>query len=145
MSVKAEASITIDRPPEAVFAVITDVAHHPDWSKGAGRILDVSENPAALGTTWTQITKMMGREIQAQARVNEYEANRKFGSEVDKPFPAQLLWVLEPAGSGCTVTVTAESEPTGFYAAAGPLMAKAIRDSFSSDLNSLKAHLETPA
>ena len=80
MSVKAEAKITIGRSPEAVFAVLTDVVHHTVWSKGAGRILDVSKNHATLGTTWTQIIRLMGKEIEAQAKVVEFEANRMFGT-----------------------------------------------------------------
>lgn len=145
MSVKAEASITIDRPPEAVFAVLTDVVSHPGWSKGAGRVLNVSENPAVLGTTWTQITRLFGKEVEGHAKVVQFEANRKFGAEMDKPFPGQMLWQIESNGNGAKVTVSSEIEPGGFLGVAGPLVAKTIKDSFSSDLSALKAQLEAPA
>jgi hypothetical protein len=37
------------------------------------------------------------------------------------------------------------TQPSGFFGAAAPLLAKAIKDSFSSDLSALKAQLETQA
>ena len=145
MTLKAEASVTINRPPADVFAVLTDVPHQPDWSTGAGRILNVSENPAILGTTWTQISKFVGREIEAHLKVTDYEANRRFGSQVDKPIPFQLLFVLEPVGTGTRVTFTSAGEPGGFFGVAAPLLRKAIKDTMSSDLQALKTQLEARA
>lgn len=145
MTLKAEASVTIDRPPADVFAVLTDVPRQPDWSKGAGKVSDVSENPARLGTTWTQVSKFVGRELEAHLTVNIYEPDRKFGSQVDKPIPFQLLFLLEPEGSGTRLTFTAEGEPGGFFGVAAPLLRKSISDTMSSDLAALKAMLETKA
>ncbi len=145
MTLKAEASVTIDRPPADVFAVLTDVPHQPDWSKGAGKILNVSENPAILGSTWTQISKFVGKEIEAHLKVTDYEANRRFGSQVDKPIPFRLLFVLEPVGTGTNLTFTATGEPGGFFGVAAPLLRKAIKDTMSNDLDALKTQLEARA
>ena len=145
MAINIEVSVTIDRPPADVFAVLTDVPHHPDWSKGAGKTLNVSENPAKLGTTWTQISKFVGREIEAHFKVTDYDANRRFGSQVDKPIPFHLLFVLEPVGTGTKLTFTTTGEPGGFFGVAAPLLNKAMRDTMSSDLDALKARLEARA
>ncbi len=142
MTLKAEANVTINRPPADVFAVLTDVIHQPDWSKGAGKILKVSQNPAVLGTTWTQISKFVGREIEAHLKVTDYEANRRFGSQVDKPIPFELLFVLEPVGTGTKLTFTAIGEPGGFFGVAGPLLRKSVKDTMSSDLKTLKMRME---
>ncbi len=145
MSVKVEAGVTIDRPPADVFAAITDVAHQPDWSKGAGKILNLSENPAILGTTWTQVSKFVGREVEARLKVTDFEANRRFGTRVDKPFPFQLVFVLEPVGAGTKLTFAAEGEPGGFFRVAAPLLRKSIKDTMTGDLASLKTKLEARA
>ncbi len=143
MSVEAESSITINCSPEEVFAVITDVAGQPNWSKGVGKVQDLSQTPAILGTTWTQVTQFMGKEIAAHGKVNVYELNRKFGSTVDKPFPATMLWQVEPDGSGSKVTVGMVTEPGGFFGTVGaPLIGKGIRDNFTADLARLKAYVE---
>jgi uncharacterized protein YndB with AHSA1/START domain len=145
MSLKVEVGVTINRPPADIFAALVDVPHHTDWSKGAGKILNVSESPANLGTTWTQISKIVGREIEIQAKVNVYEANRKFGFRTDKPIPFDMLFLTEPAGSGTNVTVTAVGEPGGFFGVAAPLLRKSMKDTLSSDLKTLKAQLEARA
>jgi uncharacterized protein YndB with AHSA1/START domain len=145
MALKVEASVSVNRPPADVFAVLIDVAHQPKWSKGAGKILNVSENPAILGTTWTQISKFVGRELEAHLKVTDFEANRRFGSQVDKPIPFQLLFALEPVGTGTKLTFTATGEPGGFFGVAAPLLRKNIKDTMTSDLKTLKAQLETQA
>lgn len=143
MSVQAESSITINCSPEEVFAVITDVAAQPNWSKGVGKVQDLSQNPAGPGATWTQITQFMGKEIEAHGKVNVYEPNRLFGSTVDKPFPASMLWQVAPEGSGSKVTVGMTAEPGGFFGTvAAPLIGKSIRDNFTADLVRLKAYVE---
>ena len=145
MAINIEVSVTIDRPPADVFAGFTDVPHQPDWSKGAGKILNVSENPAKLGTTWTQISKFVGREIEAHFKVTDYDANRRFGSQVDKPIPFQLLFVLEPVGTGTKLTMNAAGEPGGFFGVAAPLLRKSLKDTMTSDLGTLKRRLEARA
>jgi uncharacterized protein YndB with AHSA1/START domain len=145
MAIKIEVGVTINRPPADVFAALTDVPHQPDWSKGAGKILNVSENPATLGTTWTQISKFVGKEIEAHLKVTDYEANRRFGSQVDKPIPFQLLFALEPVGTGTKLTFTATGEPGGFFGVAAPLLKRAIKDTMGSDLAALKTQLEARA
>jgi len=42
---------------------------------------------------------LVGKELEVHVKVNAYEANRKFGFQVDKPFPGQMLWLLEPMGA----------------------------------------------
>lgn len=143
MTVKADVSATIARPPQDVFAVITDVPHHTDWAKGPDKIRDVSENPAILGTTWTQTSKFLGREIETHLKVNVYESGRRFGFEADKPIAFHMLWQLEASGSDTRVNIHIEGEPEGFFAVATPLVRKAFTDQVSSDLATLKTQLES--
>lgn len=142
MHLKAEGTVTIDRQPGVVFAVVADASHWPDWSKGAGKVLNVSENPATLGTTWTQITRLLGKDLEIHAKVNVYQANGKFGYQIDKPVPADELYLLEPSGSGTKLTFSIEGDPGGFFGVAAPLLKKVLKDQISADLGSLKAQLE---
>jgi hypothetical protein len=145
MAIKVHVSETIDRAPGDVFAVLADVQHHTDWARGPQRIENLSENPAQLGTTWTQISKLVGREVEIHARVDAYDAGREFGFQADKPIPVHMRWQLEPAGSGTTVNLTVEGEPGGFFGVATPLLRKALTDTVTSDLATLKKRLETHA
>jgi hypothetical protein len=146
MSVKTEASVMIDCAPEAVFAVITDVVHHHEWSKGAGKVQDLTDTPAKMGTTWTQVTKLMGRDIEGHGKVHVYVPNRQFGTQVDKPFPGKMRWLVEPDGTGSKVTLSMEIEPGGFFGTVtAPILAKSIRDNFTADLARLKVYAEKKA
>ena len=84
----------------------------------------------------------MGKELEAHLKVTDYEVNRRFGSQVDRPIPFQLLFVLDPVGSGTKLTFKATGEPGGFFGVAAPLLRKNIKDTMTSDLATLKSRLE---
>jgi hypothetical protein len=71
-----------------------------------------------------------------------YQANSKFGYQIDKPVPADELYLLEPSGSGTKLTFSIEGDPGGFFGVAAPLLKKVLKDQISADLGSLKAQLE---
>jgi uncharacterized protein YndB with AHSA1/START domain len=142
VSIKVDVATTIARSPDDVFAVLTDVAHHTDWAKGPETIKDISDSPVKLGTTWTQVSRLVGKKVEIHANVDRYEANRSFGYVVDKPISFHMLWQLEPAGPATKITVHVEGEPGGFFGVAAPLLKKALAGTVTSDLATLKAQLE---
>jgi uncharacterized protein YndB with AHSA1/START domain len=145
MSIKVDLKTTIDRAPHDMFAVLTDVAHHTDWAKGPEKIKDVSDSPARLGTTWTQVSRLVGRELDIHARVDGYQPGRTFAYGIDKPFPSHMLWELEPTRSGTNLHVVIEAEQGGFFGVAAPLLRKALKDAVGGDLVTLKNRLEARA
>jgi uncharacterized protein YndB with AHSA1/START domain len=139
-------SVTIDCPPEQVFAALTDVASHTDWSKGAGEITALSDNPVRLGSTWQQVSTMLGKKVATTMKVNVYEENREFGFASAKPFPVRILFTLAPAPAGTEVRIVASGEPTNFFGrVAMPILAKSLERQMEADLYSLKAMLEQQA
>jgi uncharacterized protein YndB with AHSA1/START domain len=138
-------SVQIEAVPEQVFAALTNVAAHVDWARGPEEILDLSENPAKLGTSFQQVGKLMGRKLIAECQVNLYEENRRFGFNGDKPFPFQVGWELEPGASGTQVTMSGQFEPNGFMKIAAPLLNSSMESQMKSDMLSLKAMLEAEA
>jgi uncharacterized protein YndB with AHSA1/START domain len=137
-----EATVTINCPPEQVFEALVNVEHHTDWASGPDEIINVSENPAQMGTTWQQRTSFMGRDMDSNMKVNVFEPGQKFGFAFDKPFPAQMTFALEPQAGGTKLTVTAEAEPGGFFKLAGPVLSKSLKGTLEKDLQTLKASLE---
>jgi len=139
---KVTATETINRPPGQVFDTLIDVEHHTDWASGPDQIIDVSENPAQIGTTWRQRTSFLGRETDATMRVNLFEPGQRIGFATDKPFPMQLTFTLEPQTGGTKLTATAEAEPGGFFKLAGPMLSRSAQGMLEKDLQSLKGTLE---
>ena len=144
--VQSGVSVIIERSPEQIFAALTDVASHTTWARGPEEILNVSENPARLGTTWQQVVKMLGKRIAARMEVNAYEEKRKFGFGTDKPFPMDILFSLTPVAGGTEVRITATGQPASIFGkVALPVMAKGLERQMESDLYNLKGILEEPA
>ncbi len=141
MLIRIEADVDIARPPAEVFAVVTDIAHHPDWSSGVERVIDLSDAAVPPGATWTQFSRILGREFEVHAKVIGYVPDRRFEFSVDKPAHIEMLWRLQPTPEGTHVTVSAKGEAGLYYAVVKPLSG-ALRDSLAADLGRLKKRLE---
>lgn len=139
---KNQTTVVIETTPERVFAALTDVATQTDWARGPEEIRNLSQSPARMGTTWQQVGKLMGKSLVAECQVDRYEENRAFGFSGDKPFPFQVVWELEPNGSGTQVTMTGQFEPGGFFKMAAPLLRSSMDSQMKSDMLTLKAVLE---
>jgi uncharacterized protein YndB with AHSA1/START domain len=142
VTMKVTASETIKCPPEQVFDTLIDVEHHTDWSNGPDEIIDVSENPAQMGTTWRQRSSFLGKEMDTHMEVNVFEPGQRLGFACDKPFPMQLTFTLEPQAGGTKLTATAEAEPGGFFKLAGPVLSRSAKGMLEKDLQRLKGTLE---
>jgi uncharacterized protein YndB with AHSA1/START domain len=141
VQIRIEASVDIARPPAEVFAVVTDVAHHPDWSSGVERVINLSDAAVTPGTTWTQFSRILGREFEVHAKVIGLVAERRFEFSVDQPARIEMLWQLHPTPDGTHVTVSARGDAGKFYLLIRP-MTGALRDALAADLVRLKKRLE---
>jgi uncharacterized protein YndB with AHSA1/START domain len=142
-SAEPRISVTIERPPEQVFAALTNVPSHTDWARGPEEISDISDDPVRPGTTWQQVQKLLGRKLVSRIQVNVYEANRQFGFGSDKPFPIQLLFTLAPVPGGTELRMLASGEPANIFGkVALPILTRSVERQMESDLYALKAILE---
>jgi len=139
---KVTASETINCPPKQVFDTLIDVEHHTDWANGPDEIIDVSENPAQMGTTWRQRSSFLGRDMDTNMKVNVFEPGQRLGFASDKPFQMQITFTLEPQAGGTKLTATGEAEPGGFFKLAGPMLSRSAQGMLEKDLQSLKGILE---
>ena len=111
---KVEIIETLNFPPEIIFAVLTDIPHHVDWVDEPIELVSLSNGPAMLGTTWEQNADRFGKKLVTLSTCNIYEKNKKFGWKTEKPFPAQITFLLEPDGGDITKLIwSVESEEAG--------------------------------
>lgn len=125
-----------------MFDALIDVEHHTDWANGVDENIDISENPAQMGTTWRGRASLLGRDLEVHNRVNVFEPGRKFGFGFDKPFPGQFTFTLEPQAGGTKLTHSAEAEPGGFFKVAGPMVSRSLKGMMEKGLQNLKAAME---
>jgi uncharacterized protein YndB with AHSA1/START domain len=99
------ASVTaeIGRPPEEVWAVLTDFAAHPAWRED---LKQVERLPERAGLAVWREESGFG---PLAYEVDELEPPRRFVTRIadpDLPFSGTWTYEIVPAGGGCRVTIT---------------------------------------
>jgi carbon monoxide dehydrogenase subunit G len=133
--VRAELTIEIERPPDEVFAFMTDVSHVPEWQAG---VKTAERHDGRI----EEARSLFGRELHTTLEIVEEEPPRVFTLRaLNSPVPFTVRHELEPAdGGGTRLTVTADGEVPGF--AAG-LLARRAEKQFRKDFERLKQILES--
>jgi hypothetical protein len=118
---KAEARSTIDCGVEEVWRLFCDGDHLERWFvlEAGESVRKTSEGPMKLGATLQLMGRFMGKEMAIEARISEFEPNRKITVEyVSGPFRgSRKIYLLEPgpAGRGTLITHPSEGEFHGSW------------------------------
>jgi carbon monoxide dehydrogenase subunit G len=133
--VRAELTIDIARQPADVFAYLTDASNLPEWQEG---VKSATLRDGLIEESRT----LLGRELNTTLEVVEQEEPRLFTLRaLDGPVRARIRHELEPAGAGTRLTVTAEADIPGGFAAG--LVARRVERQFRKDFERLKQILES--
>ena len=73
-----EKSVIINVPPQKVFDYLVNPATMHEWISGLIESKDLPEGPVTIGTAWTQVIRVAGRNAEMLRRVTEYEPPSKF-------------------------------------------------------------------
>lgn len=103
-----EYAVDIKAPIEEVFAYVTDLQRHPEWSTNAMH-MTVHGKAIAEGTTFDTSVKAFGTET-ARSTVIEVQAPTKFVYECDTSTSGCWRWTmtLEPVPGGTRLSHRAE-------------------------------------
>lgn len=58
-----EETVDVDRPPEQVFASVSDLENNPAWQSGVETARFTSDGPLRVGSTYVQEAGLLGRRI----------------------------------------------------------------------------------
>jgi uncharacterized protein YndB with AHSA1/START domain len=136
--------ITIGRPIEDVFAILTDVEKTGLWYP-----VDVEEHwtsppPLGVGSTRHAVVRMGGRRSENDAVVTEYDPPLRAaiaGTSPNVPFVSTLVFSRE--GAATLVEVTTEFTFRGAARIAGPFFARWFGRSWARGLATLKRMMES--
>lgn len=141
MEMRSEAEIA--RPPEAVFAVLADMARNPEWQDGMVSCAWTSAPPHGVGSTYDQVASFMGKKILTTFEVTEYEAPSRIRIQsVVSTFPLDITRTVEPTSAGSRVTAIVRGEPGGLMKLFAPLMRRQAQRSIHADYRRLVALIE---
>jgi carbon monoxide dehydrogenase subunit G len=136
----------VDRPVEQVFAFLGDLENNMKWRPGQIEAKKISVGPIGVGTTYRMVNSVLGRRLEGEAEVTEYEPNRKFTSIGKSGFmPITAQRIFEPVEESTRVTFIAMAEPRGFLELAEPLLARRARARLRADAANAKRLLEADA
>ena len=139
--VRFEFSVDINRPPSEVFAYLTDPAHLPEWQSSA---LEAHwEGEKGVGGRIKEVRKFLGRRMESELEVTEYEPANRFDLRVlSGPVPFSVHHTLESRDGGTRLRFVGEGDPGGFFKLAEPIVARTAERQFKSDFETLKDVLE---
>jgi uncharacterized protein YndB with AHSA1/START domain len=113
----AQHSVTIKRPPEAVFAYVLDGEKCPEWRT---HVMDIkrTSGDGGVGTIYRQgVRGPMGRRIAADYRVTVCEPNRLMEFEtLGGPVTPHGRFEIAEEGDGSRLTLSLDSDMKGLAA-----------------------------
>jgi uncharacterized membrane protein len=142
--IKIESSVVINRPVDEVFEFLANSENDPQWQSGVLEVRKTSEGPLGVGTTYTSVSRLLGRQLESVVEYTAYEQNKRLaGKATSGPIPFQFETSFEPAAEGgTTVTTAGEGEVGGFFKLAEPVVARMLKRQFETDSANLKDLLE---
>ncbi len=144
MSASTTMTVTIARPVEDVFAVLSDVENVATWSSNTIEETLLTPGPLRKGSRRRATVKgFAGRTMQNEAEMIEFEPNRRMVVKVlDAPVPAQIVIEFTHVDGGTRLDWTGIMSPRGILAPTASLMARFYRMAFEKDLRNLKALMD---
>lgn len=136
--------VTIARPVEEVFAVLSDVENAARWSRNTLEEKLITPGPLGLGSRRRAVIKTFGgRTTVNEAEMVGFEPNRQMVVElIDSPIPTRIVIDFLAVDPGTRLDWTAEFSPRGALKPTGPLLGFFYRWAFQKDLENLKELME---
>jgi uncharacterized protein YndB with AHSA1/START domain len=139
--------VHIDRSPERVFAVLTELPSVPGWRSLVRKMEVVGGGPLRKDAQVVVTIDVVGEVRQAISEVWSYDPPRRFGTRNTASRVTGIFeYQLEPApGGGTDVTFTCDVKPHGFMWLLLPLLIHSNRTRYADQLERLKRAVERAA
>jgi uncharacterized protein YndB with AHSA1/START domain len=138
-------SVDISRPPEDVFAYVTDPARLPEWQVSAVKV-QTDDAPTRVGTRAVVTRRAGPREMAMTVEVDDYNPPTTWGVRgVDGPVRGNVKGRIEPLDNGARsrVTINLEFEGHGIGKLLVPLFVqRQAQKEMPQNAQTLKQRLE---
>lgn len=135
-------TITIDRPPAAVFAYLADLENLPRWNCAISETRKITAGPVRVGSRYRQ-SRTIPVHSEESLEVVEFEPDRRFVIRGTlSSLPGQIGYTLSPNGNATTLTNTVELQPPHTLSLVAPPAAHRIESAVAANLDVLKRTLE---
>jgi uncharacterized membrane protein len=141
--------IRIDAPVDRIWAIGADAGRIPEWQTNVVAIKEVTGPIDQVGTRYTAVNRLLGREIEGQWEITRAEYARALEIKGTAPGGGRAVQrvTYRPAGGGTDVTVELDYElPGGFLGqfANRLFVERAVQRDIQHSLENFKALCEEP-
>jgi uncharacterized membrane protein len=141
---RIEESVDIKRPADKVFAYTTDAKTWTKWQSTFPEAEQTSQGPVGVGTTFKGSIHMMGLTMKWTAKATQYEANSKFGKNIEcGSITNEQHNTYEPIEGGTRFTIVYNMKVGGFMKLFSPMIVGSTRKALKEALGNLKRVLES--
>jgi carbon monoxide dehydrogenase subunit G len=138
-----EEEVVINRPIEAVWAFLMDVANYPRWQEDLVESRQTSPGALSVGATGIMARKIMGRREESTWQVTELTPPSTFVMAIGGGLNGTITNRLQQEGSGTRVRAQMRAEATGLLHIAEPMMAGIVKKGFGDGYRAMKRLLES--
>jgi len=132
------------KPVWSVFEFITTPANNSKWQYGSLVSVQIFPGDMQVGTVFSSFGHFMGRRIQSNFEVTEFETNKSYGFEtISGPVQLQTSYRFENLDRGTNVIVSSLINPGGFFKLIDPIVARVAKKQYRENLTELKELLES--
>lgn len=137
-------SIVIDRPPEDVWAVVSDLGTHAEWRPAIVEFRQVSDGTLGVGSRIREVLRWRNREIEIDDVVTAFERPRHLALRGEwKAADFDVDFRLEPEGDATRVTMDWPLYPKSLLMKiAAPFIGVPMSRATREELELLKAYVE---
>lgn len=138
-----EESVTINAEPDAVFAYVSDMKNHADWSGHQLQVTKDDEEPIAVGATYSTVAQQFGTQHETSV-VTDHDPPSTFGWDSTGGLGVVHHTFTVSGGDGTTtLTRTASFKSKKFLAKMlGFRINKDLPAALREDLAKIKTKLE---
>jgi carbon monoxide dehydrogenase subunit G len=138
---RIDLTLPIERCPQDVFDLLTDLRRLPEWQSSA--VASQAAAPLAEGVRIREKRRLLGRELENELEVTAYEPPQRLTLKaLGGPVRFTVDHELVENGACTLLHVVAEAEPGTFMKLAEPLLVRTAEEQLRNDFERLKAILE---
>lgn len=117
-------TFTVEQPVEFVVDYLADFSHAEAWDPGTQSCTRTDgDGPIAVGATWHNVSKVLGRETELTYRLEKLEPGHVVLKGSNKTATStDDIAVAATSGGGSEITYTADIELNGAAKLAAPVM-----------------------
>jgi len=143
-------SVYVEAPPPVVYTALTDIERWKEWMPGLVAIERLTPGPFGAGTEFRETRRLRGKEASEHFRVTRADQNSRIDLTVDGSKGTSgrgeyvFTYELVPDRGGTNLELTGDIRMPGIWRLFAGMMVGSFRKACHTDLEALKAHLESP-